>query len=63
MLRVTDPATFRAPVVEGLHLTTAIEPPLCGAENGIDPCQALVQPTGPLGNTIVSVARHLVADP
>ncbi|WP_435848412.1 transposase [Streptomyces goshikiensis] len=42
---------------------TAIEPPLRGAENGIDLCQALVQPTGPQGNTAVAVARHLVADP
>ncbi|MFJ5636576.1 transposase [Streptomyces goshikiensis] len=36
---------------------------LRGAENGIDLCQALVQPTGPPGNTIVGFARHLVADP
>lgn len=63
MLRFTDLVAFRAAVVEVLHLTTAIEPPLCGAENGIDLCQALVQPTGALGNMIVGVARHLVADP
>lgn len=50
-------------VVEDLHLTTAIEPPLCGAQDGIDVCQAFVQPTSPPGNTIVGVARHLLAEP
>lgn len=59
MLRGTDPAAF----VEGLHLTAAIEPPLCGAEDGIDLCQAFVQPTGPPGNTLVCVVRHLIAEP
>ncbi|MFC9122880.1 transposase [Streptomyces sp. NPDC057067] len=57
------PARRRAAVPEGLHLTTAIEPPLCGAKDGIDLCQARMQPTAPLGNTIVGVARQLVADP
>lgn len=48
---------------EDLHPHNAIELPLRGAENGIDLCQAFVQLTGPPGNTILGVARHLLAEP
>jgi len=36
---------------------------LCGAKNGIELCQHLVQLTGPQGNTIVGIPRHLLAEP